>query len=65
MAPFCVRRAGLGTGACNLIAAWCSENCTRLWSDGAVCAGEAAGGSEEVLSAPAGLRTEFGSLGAL
>lgn len=60
-----VRRAGLGTGACNLIAAWCSEHCTSLWSDGAVCAGDGGGGSEEVLSAPAGLRTEFGSLGAL
>lgn len=35
-----VRRAGLGTGACNLIAAWCSEHCTSLWSDGAVCAGD-------------------------
>ena len=31
MAPFCVQRAGLGTGACNLIAAWCSEHCTSLW----------------------------------
>lgn len=31
MAPFCVQRAGLGTGACNLIAAWCSEHCASLW----------------------------------
>lgn len=52
MDSFCLERAGLGAGACNLIAAGCSEPRCRPQSSrdwfGLGCTGLAAAGHEEV-----------------